>query len=128
MGGSKTSSNKSRWVYTPIKHTQTQSEHSLEAQKVLAEFLAEKDFKMNWQFLAEKSSRSTCRVTGQKGPDQGPAWQLGRVTGQKSPDQGRAATGQSLGQPLAESRPGNSSMRQQSLETKPNAIQAGIHA
>ncbi|GFQ70128.1 hypothetical protein TNCT_665871 [Trichonephila clavata] len=43
-----------------------------------------------------------------------------------------AATGQSQGQspavPLVESKPGTSSMRGLSLRTKPNAIQAGIHA
>ncbi|GFQ73018.1 hypothetical protein TNCT_478781 [Trichonephila clavata] len=64
--------------------------------------------------------------------------QLDRVRDQvlrnhwQSPNQGMAATGQSQGQspavPLVESRPGTSSMRGQSLRTKPNAIQAGIHA
>ncbi|GFR00696.1 hypothetical protein TNCT_197071 [Trichonephila clavata] len=53
---------------------------------------------------------------------------MGRVTGRKSPDQGRAATGQSPEEPLAESRPGTSLTRGQSLKTKPNAIRAGIHA
>ncbi|GFQ76254.1 hypothetical protein TNCT_717451 [Trichonephila clavata] len=88
-------------------------------------------------FWPKRAPRRLAESLVKQGPDQGPA-----ATGQsqgpspteplQSPNQGMAATGQSQGQspavPLVESRPGTRSMRGQSLRTKPNAIQAGIHA